>query len=106
MQDADNVIPVPGVSGQPARSPRLEGPPAGPDAGSAPSAADLIARVLSGDVSAMELLAAMRSAIERASSDLERVTGAASSVVGGAQGIVGQVGAHAASLAQSAAESA
>lgn len=62
MQDADNVIPFPGASGQPARSPRLEGPPAGPDAGSAPSAADLIARVLSGDVGAMELLAAMRSA--------------------------------------------
>lgn len=63
MQDAHNVIPFPDASGRRATSRRLEGPPAGPDAANAPFAADLIARVLSGDVSAMELLAGLRSAM-------------------------------------------
>ncbi len=63
MQDSDNVIPFPGASGQPAKSGRPKSPPAGVGAGSEASAADLIARVLSGDVSAMELLAVLRSAM-------------------------------------------
>lgn len=57
MQDADNVVPFSRTSG------KSGSPPAGAEAASDGSAADLIARVLSGDVSAMELLAAMRSAM-------------------------------------------
>ena len=60
MQDSDNVIPFPGTSDQPAKLGRPEDQPAGVGAGNEVSAADLIARVLSGDVSAIELLAALR----------------------------------------------
>ena len=63
MQDSDNVIPFPGASGQPAKSGRPKSPPAGVGAGNEASAADLIARVLSGDVSAIELLAVLRNAM-------------------------------------------
>lgn len=63
MQDSDNVIPFPGASDQPAKSGRPEDQPAGVGAGNEGSAADLIARVLSGDVSAIELLAALRDAM-------------------------------------------
>ncbi len=63
MQDPDNVIPFPGASEQPAKSGRPEDQPAGVGAGKEASAAELIARVLSGDVSAIELLAALRDAM-------------------------------------------
>ena len=66
MQDDDNVVPFSKTFGRSGKS----NPQAGADAASEASAADLIARVMSGDVSAMELFTAMRSAMGPGLSDI------------------------------------